>query len=64
VRFDWKSILGEDMFNLINRANIVKEIKDQIVWKGDPTRAFSEKSAYRCLNNQPSGYMDDVFNLL
>jgi len=22
------------------------------------------KSAYRCLNNQPSGYMDDVFNLL
>ncbi|XP_068504282.1 uncharacterized protein [Phaseolus vulgaris] len=41
-----------------------KENLDQIVWKGDPTGIFFVKSAYMSLSNQPSGYTDDVFNLL
>ena len=64
VRFDWESILEGEMFNLINIGNMDKENLDQIVWKGDPTGIFFVKSAYMSLSNQPSGYTDDVFNLL
>jgi len=64
ARFDWESVLEEELFTYINKGVMNKEIKNHLVWGGYSTRVFSVKSAYVRLANQVKGSTNGVFNLL
>ena len=60
-RFEWESILEEDLFTHINRGDMNKESKDHLVWGGDTTGVFSVKLIYVCLANQINSPTDGAF---
>jgi len=63
-RFEWEVVLEEDLIRYVANGSLNKEANDRILWRGDSSGAFSVKSAYACVTNQGSGFVNNVFKML
>jgi len=57
--FDYESDLAVNFMEEITSIPIQRHVKDIMIWKADPSGAYSTKSAYRLLMN-PSTPASDV----
>ena len=63
-RFEWESLLVNELVSHISRANVRKDVEDTLVWKSDESGVFSVSSAYECLAKSERGPQQEVFNQL
>jgi len=63
-RFEWESILEEELLTIFSRGVLYKDSNDYIAWRGDSKGFFFVRSTYALLANQGNISKNGVFSLL